>query len=228
MADPATDPADALRAIASDISTCTACRLSEGRTRAVPGEGASDADVMFIGEGPGYYEDQQGRPFVGAAGKLLDELLASIGWDRKDVYITNTVKCRPPNNRDPRDDELDLCESLYLRRQLEIINPTLLVTLGRFSLTRLFPRQSISRARGQLLYKDGLAVYPIYHPAAALHQQQWREIIVQDFKNLPAALEQARLRAAGAHDDHPPGPGAQEPASQTEGQSGCGEQLNLL
>ena len=189
MASPAADAAEALRAIALEISACTECRLSEGRTNAVPGEGAPDADVMFIGEGPGFYEDQQGRPFVGAAGKFLDELLATIGLQRKDVYITNTVKCRPPDNRDPRDDELDTCESLYLRRQLQLVNPTLLVTLGRFSLTRLFPGQAISRARGQLLYKDGLAVYPVYHPAAALHQQRLRDVIVEDFRNIPTVLE---------------------------------------
>ena len=197
MASPSADAAEALRVIAGEIAACTECRLAEGRTRAVPGEGAPDADVMFIGEGPGYYEDQQGRPFVGAAGQLLDELLAAIGWQRKDVYITNTVKCRPPNNRDPRDDELDTCEALYLKRQIQLVNPTLLVTLGRFSLTRLFPRQTISRARGQLLYKDGLAVYPVYHPAAALRQQRLKDVIFDDFRNLPTALETARQRLTG-------------------------------
>ena len=197
MASPSADAAEALRVIAGEIAACTECRLAEGRTRAVPGEGAPDADVMFIGEGPGYYEDQQGRPFVGAAGQLLDELLAAIGWQRKDVYITNTVKCRPPDNRDPRDDELDTCEALYLKRQIQLVNPTLLVTLGRFSLTRLFPRQTISRARGQLLYKDGLAVYPVYHPAAALRQQRLKDVIFDDFRNLPTALETARNRLAG-------------------------------
>ena len=197
MASPSADAAEALRVIAGEIAACTECRLAEGRTRAVPGEGAPDADVMFIGEGPGYYEDQQGRPFVGAAGQLLDELLAAIGWQRKDVYITNTVKCRPPDNRDPRDDELDTCEALYLKRQIQLVNPTLLVTLGRFSLTRLFPRQTISRARGQLLYKDGLAVYPVYHPAAALRQQRLKDVIFDDFRNLPTALETARQRLTG-------------------------------
>ncbi len=214
------DASQALRAIALAIASCTECKLAEGRTRAVPGEGAHDAEVMFIGEGPGYYEDQQGRPFVGAAGKFLDELLGTVGWERKDVYITNTVKCRPPSNRDPQDDELDICESLYLRRQVQLVNPTLLVTLGRFSLTRLFPRQSISRAHGQLLYKDGLAVYPIYHPAAALHQQRLRDVIVQDFRNLPAALGQARQRA-------PDQPSAAPSPSQTA-TGAAGQQLGLL
>ncbi len=224
MASPAADAAEALRAIALEISACTECRLSEGRTNAVPGEGAPDADVMFIGEGPGFYEDQQGRPFVGAAGKFLDELLATIGLERKDVYITNTVKCRPPDNRDPRDDELDTCESLYLRRQLQLVNPTLLVTLGRFSLTRLFPGQAISRARGQLLYKDGLAVYPVYHPAAALHQQRLRDVIVEDFRNIPTVLETAKRRLTGAVADQQAGYGSDE----TDTSESSGEQLSLL
>lgn len=224
MASPAADAAEALRVIAGEIAVCAECRLSEGRTNAVPGEGSPDADVMFIGEGPGFYEDQQGRPFVGAAGKFLDELLASIGWARKDVYITNTVKCRPPDNRDPRDDELDTCESLYLRRQLQTVNPTLLVTLGRFSLTRLFPGQAISRARGRLLYKDGLAVYPIYHPAAALHQQRLRDVILEDFRNLPAALETARRRLTGAVADQQAAYGS----DQTDTDESSGEQLSLL
>ena len=224
MASPAADAAEALRAIALEISICRECRLSEGRTNAVPGEGAPDADVMFIGEGPGFYEDQQGRPFVGAAGKFLDELLATIGWQRKDVYITNTVKCRPPDNRDPRDDELDTCESLYLRRQLQLVNPTLLVTLGRFSLTRLFPGQAISRARGQLLYKDGLAVYPVYHPAAALHQQRLRDVIIDDFRNIPTVLETARRRLTGTVADQQAGYGSDE----TDSNESPGEQLSLL
>lgn len=224
MASPVADAAAALRAIAGEIAVCTECRLAEGRTRAVPGEGAPDADVMFIGEGPGFYEDQQGRPFVGAAGKFLDELLATIGWERKDVYITNTVKCRPPDNRDPRDDELDTCESLYLRRQLQLVNPTLLVTLGRFSLTRLFPGQAISRARGQLLYKDGLAVYPVYHPAAALHQQRLRDVIVEDFRNIPTVLETARRRQTGAVADQQ----APYNSEETDTNESSGEQLSLL
>ena len=224
MASPPTDAAEALRAIAGEIAACTECRLAQGRTNAVPGEGAPDADVMFIGEGPGYYEDQQGRPFVGAAGKFLDELLAGIGLARKDVYITNTVKCRPPDNRDPQTDELDTCESLYLRRQLQLVNPTLLVTLGRFSLTRLFPGQTISRARGQLLYKDGLAVYPIYHPAAALHQQRLRDVIVEDFRNLPTALETARRRLTGAVADQQ----ATYSSDDSDTDEPSGEQLSLL
>ena len=212
-----------LRAIALEIQACSACRLSQGRTNAVPGEGAVEADVMFIGEGPGYYEDQQGRPFVGAAGKLLDELLSSVGWQRRDVYITNTVKCRPPNNRDPLEDEMDACEERYLRRQIALVKPALLVTLGRISLTRLFPQQTISRAHGNLLYKDSQAVYPLYHPAAALRQQRLRDVIHEDFSQLPTVLDQVRRRAAGAPPDgyaaaDQSGPTAEPP----------GEQLSLL
>ena len=224
MASPAADAAEALRAIALEIASCTECRLAEGRTIAVPGEGAPDADVMFIGEGPGFNEDKQGRPFVGAAGKFLDELLATVGWQREDVYITNTVKCRPPENRDPRDDELDICESLYLRRQLQLVNPTLLVTLGRFSLTRFFPREAISRARGQLLYKDDLAVYPVYHPAAALRQQRLRDVILEDFRNIPTVLETARRRLTGNVADPQTAYNSDEPHRK----DGGGEQPSLF
>lgn len=212
-----------LRAIALEIRACSACRLSQGRTNAVPGEGPIDADVMFIGEGPGYYEDQQGRPFVGAAGKLLDELLSSVGWQRRDVYITNAVKCRPPNNRDPLEDEMDACEERYLKRQIALIKPALLVTLGRISLTRLFPRQTISRAHGNLLYKDSQAVYPLYHPAAALRQQRLRDVIQEDFSQLPTLLEQVRRRPTGAPQDGQAAADQSGPTAEPPG-----EQLSLL
>ena len=224
MAAPPTDSAQALRAISTEIAVCTQCRLAETRNHTVPGEGAPDADVMFIGEGPGFQEDRQGRPFVGPAGKFLDELLGTIGWSREHVFITNTVKCRPPENRDPRDDELDTCEALYLRRQLEVVNPTLLVTLGRFSLMRLFPSQSISRAHGQLLYKDDLAVYPLYHPAAALHQQRLRDVIIEDFRNIPAALETARSRHSTSQAGTPASDNKQPGVSDAT----TGQQLSFL
>ena len=142
------------------IQTCTRCTLSEKRTRAVPGEGDHNADIMFIGEGPGYYEDQQGRPFVGQAGALLNELLATIGLKREDVYITNMVKCRPPNNRDPIPGELQACRP-YLDEQLEMISPKVLVTLGRHSFTKFFPGESISKARGKPRKWKNFTVYPI-------------------------------------------------------------------
>ena len=170
------------------IQTCTRCTLSEKRTRAVPGEGDHNADIMFIGEGPGYYEDQQGRPFVGQAGALLNELLATIGLKREDVYITNMVKCRPPNNRDPLPGELQVCRP-YLDEQLEMISPKVLVTLGRHSFTKFFPGESISKARGKPRKWKNFTVYPIYHPAAALHNPRLRPMLESDFKNLPSVIE---------------------------------------
>jgi DNA polymerase len=189
------DAAARLEEMARKIRVCTACGLHKGRTVGVPGDGPASAEVLFIGEAPGFYEDKQGRPFVGQAGKFLQELLGSIGWKREEVFVTNTVKCRPPNNRDPLPDEMDTCQRLWLNNQIEAINPKLIVTLGRFSLTRLFPQMTISRARGRILEKDGITVYPVYHPAAALHQQRLREVIEDDFKRLPEVLEQARTKA---------------------------------
>ena len=138
---------DSLGEIAQLVRHCTDCPLHQGRTNAVPGEGSPNTDIMFIGEGPGYQEDRQGRPFVGPAGKVLEEMLASIGLTREQVYIANMVKCRPPQNRDPAPTEIAAC-SKYLDRQIELIDPALIVTLGRFSLVRFFPGESISRARG--------------------------------------------------------------------------------
>jgi DNA polymerase len=150
---------------------------------------------MFIGEGPGYQEDRQGRPFVGPAGKFLEELLASIGLRRQEVFIANMIKCRPPQNRDPLPSEMAAC-SKYLDRQIQLVNPKLIVTLGRFSLARFFPGESISRARGRAREKDGGLVYPIMHPAAALHQPALRDTIVADFKAIPRILQQADQAAA--------------------------------
>jgi DNA polymerase len=176
------------------ITTCTLCALSEKRTRAVPGEGSLAADIVFIGEGPGYYEDRDGRPFVGPAGQLLDQMLASIGLKRPDVYITNMVKCRPPNNRDPLPGEIAACKP-YLDRQLELIRPKVLVTLGRYSLARFFPGQSISQVRGKPRQWTSYVVYPMYHPAAALHNPGLRSTVESDFRRLPSVLEEARRAA---------------------------------
>ena len=176
--------------IAERVSVCTDCPLSSGRTHAVPGEGPSDAQIMFIGEGPGYHEDRLGRPFVGPAGGFLDDLLASINLSRKQVFISNMVKCRPPNNRDPLPDEIATC-SRYLDRQIELLNPKLVVTLGRFSLSKFFPKESISRARGKVRKAAGRSVFPIMHPAAALHRQELRSVIQEDFKAIPAILSEA-------------------------------------
>jgi DNA polymerase len=142
---------------------------------------------MFIGEGPGFHEDQQGRPFVGAAGKFLDELLASINLNRKDVYIANVIKCRPPSNRDPLQEEIEACRP-FLDRQIELIQPKIIVTLGRFSMARAFPNARISRIHGEPRKIDGIIYYPMYHPAAALHQPSLRRTVQEDMKRIPELL----------------------------------------
>ena len=172
------------------ISSCTQCALSHGRTNAVPGEGSLTPKVMFIGEGPGFHEDKQGRPFVGPAGQFLDQLLASVGMKREDVYITNVVKCRPPNNRDPLPGEVEACRG-YLDAQIELLKPKVIVTLGRHSLASFFQKEPISKAHGKPRLWNGITVLPMYHPAAALHQQSLRSIIESDFKELPAVLKEA-------------------------------------
>ena len=176
--------------LVQEIRTCTLCSLSQKRTQAVPGEGSRTADIMFIGEGPGFYEDRDGRPFVGPAGQLLDVLLASIGLRREDVYITNMVKCRPPNNRDPLPGEVQACKP-YLDRQLEMISPKVVVTLGRHSLSKFFPGESIGKARGKPRRWRSLTVYPMYHPAAALRNSKLRQVIESDFNHLPSIIDNA-------------------------------------
>ncbi len=176
-----------LQEIARQIHSCSDCQLAQGRTLAVPGEGPETADLMFIGEGPGYNEDKQGRPFVGAAGQFLEQLLASIGLTREQVFITNMVKCRPPNNRDPYPGEVSAC-SKYLERQIQLVSPKVVVTLGRHSLSKFLPGETISKARGKKRRLGSFILYPMYHPAAALHQQSLRRIIEEDFKAIPALL----------------------------------------
>ena len=182
--------------LVSRISACTSCGLSDGRTNAVPGSGSLDADIMFIGEGPGFHEDRQGVPFVGQAGNLLNHMLSVIGLSREDVYITNMVKCRPPNNRDPLPGELDACAP-YLDEQLELINPKVIVTLGRFSFTRFFPGQSIGRSRGKPRKWREYMVFPMYHPAAALHNPGLRPVLEDDFAALPGVIEQVIEQRTG-------------------------------
>ena len=189
--------------VAQRVRTCTDCPLSNTRTHAVPGEGPSDAQIMFIGEGPGFHEDRQGRPFVGPAGMFLDQLLASIGLRREEVFIANMVKCRPSENRDPLPAEIAAC-SKYLDRQLELIRPKMVVTLGRFSLAKFFPRESISKARGKARKIDGLTIYPIMHPAAALHRQELRKVIEEDFKGIPGQLKEAMDSEGQAQESTPP------------------------
>lgn len=192
----------ALARLSEEIARCPDCELSRTRTHAVPGEGRPDADIVFIGEGPGYYEDQQARPFVGPAGQFLEQLLASIGLRREDVYIGNVIKCRPPENRDPLPQEINACRK-WLDRQLEIIGPRVVATLGRYSMNRYFPGQSISRIHGQPRRVGDMVVVPMYHPAAALHQGSLRRTIEEDFKKLPAILEQARKEEVEAEAPEP-------------------------
>lgn len=180
-----------LEVLYQQIKACTACDLCQGRTQAVPGEGPENAQIMFVGEGPGFNEDKLGRPFVGQAGKFLESLLASIGLTREDVYIANVVKCRPPNNRDPLPNEVDSCRP-YLLKQIELINPALIVTLGRFSLSWFFPRDAIGKVRGRLRQFNGRHFYHLYHPAAALHNGSLRSVIEEDFAKIPQALERIR------------------------------------
>ncbi len=176
--------------LAEEISKCTRCGLHRGRTNVVPGEGPEHADILLIGEAPGFHEDQQGRPFVGSAGKFLEELLESIGLARTDVFIANVIKCRPPKNRDPLPEEIESCRP-FLDRQVELLKPKVIVTLGRFSMARAFPNARISRTHGQPRKIDGVVYYPMYHPAAALHQPSLRQVIAEDMKRIPELLRQA-------------------------------------
>lgn len=194
----------ALDQIADEIQVCTKCELHRTRTKSVPGEGPADARVMFIGEAPGWNEDQQARPFVGAAGKFLEELLAAAGMKRDEVFITNVVKSRPPGNRDPLPDEIAACAP-YLERQIEVIDPEVIVTLGRFSMARWFPGERISRIHGQPKRVGRRLIVPMYHPAAALHQQTLKATIQEDFGRLPKFLAEAEAaRQDEEAEDEPP------------------------
>jgi uracil-DNA glycosylase len=193
----------ALEEVAAEVRSCTRCRLHETRTRAVPGEGSPDTEVVFVGEGPGQNEDRQGRPFVGRAGDLLVRFLATLRWRRDEVFITNIVKCRPPDNRDPEPDEIAACAP-YLRRQLEILDPALVVTLGRHSLGRFMPGSRISQAHGTVRPIDpatgatSALVFAMYHPAAALRSTEVERTSYDDVASIPAALLESRARRAAA------------------------------
>jgi uracil-DNA glycosylase len=173
------------------VRACALCALSRTRTLAVPGEGPLDAEVMFIGEAPGANEDREGRPFVGAAGQFLGELLAAAGLKRESVYICNILKCRPPANRDPLPGEVDACRD-YLDEQIDLIDPLVIVTLGRFSMAKFFPKQTISKIHGQPKETAGRFYVPMYHPAAALHQGNLRDVMLADFRSLAPLLQRAR------------------------------------
>jgi uracil-DNA glycosylase family 4 len=177
--------------IAHEVSACQKCSLYASRKLSVPGEGPANAEIMLIGEGPGFYENEQGRPFVGAAGTLLNELLASAGLKRSEVWIGNVVKCRPPGNRDPLPEELTACDE-YLERQMSVINPKIIITLGRYSMGKFMPGAKISQIHGQMRRVGNRFVIAMFHPAAALHQASLKPTILKDFSQLPGLLEQAR------------------------------------
>jgi DNA polymerase len=211
----------ALEAVATEVRSCTRCRLHETRTLSVPGEGHPDTEIVFVGEGPGYNEDRQGRPFVGRAGALLGKFLATLRWRREEVFITNIVKCRPPENRDPEPDEVAACAP-FLRRQLEILDPALVVTLGRHSLARFMPGQRISQAHGTVRPVDpesgasNALAFALYHPAAALRTPDIERTSYEDVARIPAALLESRARRAAARPvdgsaGARPSPGAEPP-----------------
>ena len=181
----------ALSELNTEIALCQQCEIAKYRNKVVPGEGAEAADIMFVGEAPGWHEDQQGRPFVGPAGKYLDELLASIGLGREQVFIANVIKCRPQGNRDPLPTEIQNCRQ-WLVRQIEIIQPKMIVTLGRYSMAMFFPGKNISKIHGTAQKRDDVIYYAMYHPAAALHQQSLRRTIEEDMLKIPSLLAQAK------------------------------------
>ncbi len=184
-----------LKEIAVEVSACQKCRLCQGRTKAVPGEGNPQARLLFIGEGPGYNEDQQGRPFVGPAGRLLEEALASIDLKRSDVFIANVVKCRPPENRDPNPDEIEACND-YLDRQIAAINPQAIVTLGRYSMAKFFTKgEKISSIHGRARREGDRIYIAMFHPAAALRSSQTMDMFRADFKKIPMIIAEAERRA---------------------------------
>ncbi len=182
------DRAKALKDIHGRIRQCTHCPLHMGRTKSVPGAGPVDALIMFIGEAPGFHEDQQGLPFVGAAGRFLSELLEQVGIDRRRVFITNVIKCRPPGNRDPQLEEVESCKD-HLDRQIDVIKPRVIVTLGRHSMARAFPDEKVSMVHGQPRKIGDLTYFPMYHPAAALHQPSLRGVLEADFERLKELLD---------------------------------------
>ncbi|MFH0768824.1 MAG: uracil-DNA glycosylase [Chloroflexota bacterium] len=181
----------ALSELYQEIAHCRQCEIARYRTKVVPGEGAENADILFIGEAPGWHEDQQGRPFVGPAGQFLNELLASINLNREQVYIANVIKCRPPENRDPLPTEIRSCRK-WLDKQIELISPRMIVTLGRYSMAMFFPGKSISKIHGTAQKSDNVIYYAMYHPAAALHQQSLRQAIEADMLKIPSLLAETK------------------------------------
>jgi uracil-DNA glycosylase len=203
MAD-AVERAAALREYAEQTATCTKCALSQGRTQVVFGSGSPNAELMFVGEAPGFHEDQQGIPFVGQAGKLLDKLLGGIGMTRADVFVANVLKCRPPGNRDPLPDEISACEP-HLFRQIELIEPTLVATLGNFATKLLSGKPAgITRVHGSeqevTLGSRKVLLYPLYHPAAALYTPSMLKVLEEDFARIPGILDRAAAESPDVDD----------------------------
>lgn len=198
-----------LSAIHTEIYHCTKCPLHEGRTRTVPGAGNPDAEILFIGEAPGYHEDQQGLPFVGKSGQYLEELLATINLTRNDVFIANVVKCRPPDNRDPLEEEIATCNP-YLRAQIEVLDPLLIVTLGRYSMNMFFPNEKVSQIHGQAKYGTRRAYYPLFHPAYALRNQSVKVEMVEDFARIPRLIEEVQEKRASGEMSLDPIPETEE------------------
>ena len=190
-----------LQEVAGQVAECKRCQLNFSRKKAVPGEGPVQAQIMLIGEGPGFYENEQGRPFVGASGSFLDELLEKAGVKRQAVFVTNVVKCRPPGNRDPQPDELLAC-GFYLDRQINAINPLIIVTLGRFSMSKFLYNAKISEVHGKPSWVRGRLIVPMFHPAAALHQPSLKISVERDFARLPDFIKQAQ-QDAGRHAAQP-------------------------
>ena len=184
---------DTIEDVADAVRTCTKCRLHSCRTNAVPGDGSAVASILIVGEGPGFNEDQFGLPFVGRSGKLLGELLATVPLSREDVFITNVVKCRPPNNRDPLPDEVAACRP-YLEFQMQLINPKVIVTLGRHSLLRFYPEGKISNDHGKILQWGDRILLPLYHPAAGLRNPAIKRDLQRDVLMLPEALRESLRR----------------------------------
>lgn len=216
-------PEEVLQEIAEQTRVCTRCKLHHSRKNAVPGVGTPDTRVMFIGEGPGFHENEQGLPFVGAAGNFLEELLSDAGLTREAVFITNVVKCRPPGNRDPEPDELNACKT-YLERQIAAINPDVIVTLGRVSMGYFIDQGKISGIHGRDFWSHGRMVVAMYHPAAALHQPSLRTVVKEDFAKLPALIDKAqkaRQTTSDAHSTQLDLPGEDEDSQD-------GEQLSLF
>jgi uracil-DNA glycosylase family 4 len=200
----ADERAEALGKIAETIKVCKLCDLWKTRTKAVPGAGDIYAEIMFIGEGPGYNEDKQGLPFVGQSGKYLETLLKLLNLTRNQVFITNVVKCRPPENRDPLPIEINTCVPTYLNDQIALINPLIIVTLGRFSMGLYFPNGRITQIHGQAKIENGRAYLPLFHPAAVLRDPSKQPQMEADFKRIPEILEKVRAARDGGKKPPPP------------------------